>query len=305
MPLGSSQCPSHSGDVMDHSLIAAIASKLNVSPAELEVQSWREGRIVCHARSRHGYLVAKASTVPGAFDQEAHAMRVLKCIGIPVSDLFAFETGPPALLVATWAHGHPINSTSDTATLREAGSILRRIHQMPATPPYSGVATLQEWIQGWFNTVMSWWIDVDDRASNLESSCIEWMQTVRSVLGGRSGSQILFDGRPEHFIVDDDGKLRLIDVADLQSGDPAMDVAVLELGAPGILTHVLEGYAPTNEESRSFEILVLFYIFLRAVSAAEWQTRMLNDEVGARHFLDRALATASGHRRLSGPGGQE
>jgi hypothetical protein len=81
-----------------------------------------------------------------------------------------------------------------------------------------------------------------------------------------------------------------------------MDLAVLELDASGILSNVLEGYAPTNEESRSFGRLVPFYVFLRAVSAAEWHSRMLDDEEEARRFLDIAFATGSRHRRFSGPG---
>ncbi|CAN5836905.1 hypothetical protein BH24CHL3_BH24CHL3_03460 [soil metagenome] len=302
MPLQSSQGSSHSGIVMDHSLIAAIARRLNASAADLEVLSWREGRIVCRARLGHGFLVAKASTALGAFDEEATAMRVLMGSGVPVSDLVAVKSGPPALLVAAWANGTPITAWSESETLRTVGSILKRIHEMPATPSYSGAPTLREWISGWFNTVMSWWTSVDDRAVRVELNCTEWMRTIRSILSDRRGSQILFDGRPEHFIVDDTGNLRLIDVSDLQSGDPAMDLAVLELGAPGILTHVLEGYAPTNEESRSFGCLVPFYVLLRAVSAAEWHSRMLDDEEEARRFLDIAFATVSGHRQLSGPG---
>ena len=62
-----------------------------------------------------------------------------------------------------------------------------------------------------------------------------------------AGTAILLDGRPQHVIVDDEGVVGLIDVADLDSGDPAMDLAVLELDEPGMCDAVLAGYRPGSD----------------------------------------------------------
>jgi hypothetical protein len=113
---------------------------------------------------------------------------------------------------------------------------------------------------------------------------------VKPLLAGRDGCLMLFDGRPEHFLMGPDGPVRLIDVADLQAGEAAMDLAVLELDAPGMLNLVIEGYGATGTEREAFGVLVPFLVFLRAVTAAEWQGRVLGDLDQSRRYLGKASA---------------
>jgi aminoglycoside phosphotransferase (APT) family kinase protein len=177
------------------------------------------------------------------------------------------------VLVATWAVGQPITSTTDPAVLAQVGLILRRIHSLPAGGPWSGHPTIDAWITAWVAIVLPWWrqTGVDER---LITALDDWLESIRPFLGDEHGTQMLFDGRPEHFLVDATNTLHLIDVADLQAGDPVMDLAVLELDAPGILEHVLTGYAPTPAELDRIHGLVSFYVALRALAGAEWQSRL-------------------------------
>jgi aminoglycoside phosphotransferase (APT) family kinase protein len=81
---------------------------------------------------------------------------------------------------------------------------------------------------------------------------------------------MLFDGRPEHFLVDEERVAGLIDLHDVQPGDAAMDLAVINLADPLLTAGVLAGYRPTSEELAVFRELVPFFTVLRALAAAEW-----------------------------------
>ncbi len=280
---------------MDQPLATFIINRLGITATDLEVLAWRDGRIVCRARTPIGDIVVKASEIRDEFEEEAIAMARLQAIGLPVSDVISIERGPPALLIASWANGNPITSTTDPDTLRKVGLILSRIHEQPAGPPFSGNESIAAWIEGWFGTVMRWWLAIDARSVELEAQCHQWLEAVKPVLAGRGGTMALFDGRPDHFLVDEGGNVRLIDVADLQPGDPAMDLAVLELDAPGILTHVLEGYAPVPSDREAITTLVPFYVFLRALSGAEWQHRMLGNDDATHLYLEVARRSLAQH----------
>jgi hypothetical protein len=173
---------------------------------------------------------------------------------------------------------------------REVGRILRRIHNVAAKGPYSSHPTILAWIKHWYGLVMAWWSEtggLDPLSWNVADG---WMAAVSQVLSGREGCLMLFDGRPEHFLVGPDGQVRLIDVADLQPGEAAMDLAVLELDAPGILPAVLDGYEATAEEHEVFGVLVPFLVFLRALSGAEWQGRMLDNAEESARYLAKGSA---------------
>ena len=67
------------------------------------------------------------------------------------------------------------------------------------------------------------------------------------MLEHRGGQLILFDGRPEHFLVTPTGEISLIDVAEVRAGDGLMDLAVLGLHEPLCLPGVLEAYGPFSD----------------------------------------------------------
>ncbi len=224
-------------------------------------------------------------------------MRKLAGMGIPVSEVVLVEPGPPAMLVSTWIEGEPVSAQAGPELLREVGRILRRIHREPAAGPLSSHPTILAWIEHWYGLVMAWWVGTGDVDAVTRSLADRWMTEVRPVLARREGCLMLFDGRPDHFLVGRGGQVSLIDVADLQAGEAAMDLAVLELDAPGMVSAVLDGYQASAEELAAFEVLVPFLVFLRALSGAEWQARMLDDEAGSRRYLAKARAALEAFRR--------
>jgi aminoglycoside phosphotransferase (APT) family kinase protein len=273
---------------MELSLVAAISARLGVDPARLTMLAGRDGRIVCRVSRDEGGLVAKASDRVNDFDEEARAMESLAGMGIPVSQVVMLEDGPPAMLVSRWLDGVPVSADSGADVWREVGRILRQIHNVAAKPPFSSHPTILAWIEHWYGLVMAWWSEtggLDPVSWNVADG---WMAAVSQVLAGREGCLMLFDGRPEHFLVGANGRVRLIDVADLQPGEAAMDLAVLELDAPGILPAVLDGYDATAEEREVFGVLVPFLVFLRALSGAEWQGRMVGNSEESARYLAKA-----------------
>lgn len=105
---------------------------------------------------------------------------------------------------------------------------------------------------------------------------------------------MLFDARPEHFLVDDGGAVHLIDLHDLGPGDAAMDLAALHLDDPLLTSGVLHGYRPSDQEREAFDRLIPFFTVIRALASAEWnQRRKQNSRVaGLIHRAGQELASA-------------
>lgn len=278
-------------------LLDLVVSRLEVEPGQVAVLASRQERLVCRVARAEGDLVAKVSTHRGDFEQESRAMRRLAGMGIPVSEVVLVEPGPPAMLVSHWVEGEPISVDSGARASGEVGRILRRIHRERAVGPFSGHATIGAWIEHWYGLVIAWWAESGDLEPVTRDIADRWLAEARPVLADRHGRLMLFDGRPEHFLVGPGGRVALIDVADLQAGEAAMDLAVLELDAPGILPAVLDGYEATAEERGAFDVLVPFLVFLRALSGAEWRGRVLGDEAESRRYLAKARALLSERER--------
>lgn len=273
----------------DHVLLGAIASHLSVQPSSLTVLAHRAGRVICAADTAHGQVVAKASTAPHEFSREAAAMHRLAGEGLPVSQVIDLVGGPPAILVADWAEGEPVNATSAPAALASVGRILARIHCLPADGRYSGIhATIVAWVTTWVRDVVTWWSERHDSPPSASERTDQWINAILPTLDSRRGTMILFDGRPEHFLLDRRGAVHMIDVADLMPGDPIMDLAVFELHAPNTLDHVLAGYEPSPAELTAADTLMPFYRYLFHVAGAEWMLRNANHVEAANWHLARA-----------------
>jgi hypothetical protein len=271
------------------SLIEALANRLAISPADLTVLAHRPGRVICTAVTAHGQVVGKASTTPHEFDREAAAMHRLAGVGLPVSQVIDLAGGPPAILVAGWAEGEPFSATSAPAALASVGQIMARVHRLPAEGPYSGIhATIAGWVTTWVRDAARWWSARDDSPASVIGRTDQWIDAILPILDSRSGTTILFDGRPEHFLLDHRGAVRMIDVADLMRGDPIMDLAVFELHAPGTLGHLLAGYQPSPTELTAGDTLMPFYRYLFHVAGAEWMLRNANHIEAADWHLARA-----------------
>jgi Ser/Thr protein kinase RdoA (MazF antagonist) len=284
---------------MNQHLIGAVADHLAVPVASVTVLTARPDRAVCSVSTPQGKLVAKVSTTPHAFDSEAAAMQRLSGLGLPVSRVIEIAAGPPSLLVADFAEGVPVTTDASPAILANIGETLARLHRLSTGGPYSGHPTIEAWVTAWAHDLVGWWSGRDDAPAGVVERTEQWLAAIQPTLASRAGTMILFDGRPEHFIVDGRGTVRMIDVADLMPGDPVMDFAVFELFAPGSQDRVLAGYKPSSTLLAAVGTLGPFYRYLRHLAGAEWKLRMGIRDASSAWHLTHAQALLDQHAPVS------
>ena len=276
----------------DGPLLAAVVAELGVAAAAVGVLTRRDGRLVGRTLLPSGIeVVVKASATAGEFGAEAAAVQALGVAGLPVSQVRVLSAGPPSVIALDWTPGRSVRADDPVRVRRQVVDLLCRIHALPAQAPYGGInADLLAWIDGWCGYAVQWWARQDGVTAADVGKAQAWYQRVRPLIADRTGSLIMLDGVPDHFVVDPDGRVRLIDVANLQPGDPVMDLAVLHLHAPGLFADVLAGYHQAEVSDRQLGELLPSYVFLRALAAAEWHSSVLHDGAGAAAWLRRAAA---------------
>lgn len=246
----------------------------------------RPGKHVAKVVCGDEAFVVKIDAAPGSFAPELAAIARLGSAGLPVPTVVGSGHDHPPHLVMRWIDGEPLTSASPVRARREAGALLRRVHDLPAGPPYSGSATIDACMAGWLNFALPWWGSHGGTATQV-SAAWDWFHRLQPLLATRGGHLTLFDGRPEHFIVAGDTVAGMIDLHDTCAGDPAMDLAVLAVTDPDLLDEVLVGYGPTASEDAVFAELVPFYLLLRRIAAAEWEM-MHGDPARTPALLERA-----------------
>ncbi|WP_189332873.1 phosphotransferase [Actinoplanes ianthinogenes] len=266
-----------------------MATETGAAPDAVEMLTHRHGRLVCRATLPSGAeVVVKVTTSAGQFAAEVAAVAVLKAAGLPVSRVRAVRDGPPSVIVLDWTPGRAIGADDNVPLRHEVLEILGKVHRLPAAPPYGGVnPDLVTWIDGWCHHALHWWARRGEIDPTGVGVARRWYRRVRPLIAGRAGSMIMMDAPPDHFIVGPGDRVRLIDVAELQPGDPVMDLAVLSLHAPGILAGLLDRYDQAELDDRHLSELLPFYVFLRAVAAAQWSAHVL-DPAGCATWLSRA-----------------
>jgi Ser/Thr protein kinase RdoA (MazF antagonist) len=280
---------------MNQHLIGAVADHFAVPIASVTVLTTRPDRAVCWVRTPGGQVIAKVSTTPHAFDGEAAAMQRLAGLGLPVSRVIEIATGPPSLLVAEFAESVPVTSDASPAILASVGELLARVNSVPAEGPYSGHPTIEAWVTVWSGDLVGWWSERDNAPAAVVERTAQWLAAIQPTLASRRGTMILLDGRPEHFIVDGRGTVRMIDVADLMPGDPVMDLAVFELFAPGSHDQILAGYKPSPALVAATAVLLPFYRYLRHLAGVEWKIRMGIRDASSGWHLTHAQALLDQH----------
>lgn len=271
--------------------LVALAARFGLRPTR--VLQTGPGRATLQARDHAGErFVLKTNAAPGELAADVDANALLAAEGLPVPEIVAYVDGPPSVLVLRWIDGHPISSRSPSEAQWEAGRMLRTVHRLPGGPPYSGQPSIHGWIIAWTEELAAWWPSVggtDAQVRRLRG----WLDDLAPVLADRSGSLTLFDGRAEHVLVRSGHVVGLIDLHDVGPGDPAMDLAVLGLTDPNLITGVLSGYGAA-EPADELPELIGFYLLLRRLAGAEWQLR-LGSELDGRLLLDLAVRQADGH----------
>ncbi len=202
---------------------------------------------------------------------EVTANERLAAAGIPVPRILAQHDD---YLMMEWIAGEALSSASPNPAQLEAGRILRRVHQLGGGPPWAGNTDYADWMAGWLNHCLAWWQPGPSRAREIWAR----FRQLEPLLETRGHDLILFDGRPDHFIVREGTIASVIDLSELRSGDGAMDVAVMAVSDPLLLPGVLAGYGPPTPDRE----LLDFYLLLRRLSHAEWN-------------LTHGLPAAAGH----------
>jgi aminoglycoside phosphotransferase (APT) family kinase protein len=233
----------------------------------------RAGRVVARIDTNNGPAILKADTMPDAFGVEVAAIGRLAAAGLPVPKVLIHAPGPPDILILSWTDGEALSRRSTPWAQQDAGRILRRIHDLGAEPQFSGQPTVDAWISEWLDEVVGWWRTEGGGTQEQAARLRRWHHTLHPTLSSRGGDLMLFDGRPEHFLVDDTQVVGLIDLHDVGPGDAAMDLAVIHLADPLLTPGVLRGYEPSRREKAEFDALVPFFTVIRALAGAQWHHR--------------------------------
>ncbi len=243
-----------------------------------------ESSIVLRIETDRGTVVLKGKTEAERPATEFATNQLLRDAGVPVAPLIAYGDEPVAYLVCGWLEGSPLSSASSTSAQRKAGALLRQIHDRGGGPPYSGNQTWEGWMEGWLNHALAWWRDSGGADTSSVDAAWAAFRSLEPTLATRGHHFILFDGRPEHFLTIDDEISGIVDLELARGGDGAMDLGVMGVSDPQLLTEVLTGYGPDPAEAQILDRLVPFYVFLRRLAAAEWKLAR-GEDGAASHIL--------------------
>lgn len=215
-------------------------------------------------------VVIKSRPDATAIAQEVARNHKLTQAGLPISPIIGHGEEPTPHLVLKWIEGKPLSSSSPVQAQREAGELLRKAHSLGGQPPFFGNHTWDEWMRGWLNHALPWWQSHADIANERVAKVWQRFEELQPLLNTRGYDFMLYDGRPEHFLVKGNRIAGIIDVMEARAGDAAMDLGVFCVTDPDLLKEVLNGYQPTDKEQEIFAELVPFYTFLRRLAAVEW-----------------------------------
>ena len=264
--------------------IAALVALHNLSPGPVVLLVERSDQVVARVETTVGPVVVKASLKGETIATEIQTNRRFAALGFPVATLLAHGQDPAPYLITTWIAGEALSAGSPPDTLREVGVLLRKIHRLGGGPPYAGNATWEAWMEGWLHHALPWW-QRQGKASEADvASAWRGFEKRRVLLARRGFDFILFDGRPEHFLVRQGKLAGLIDLGEARAGDAMMDLAVLGVLEPRLLPGILAGYAPTPEEDEVIQQLLPFYLFLRRLAAAEWNLMVGTPSIAQQAF---------------------
>lgn len=252
-------------------------------------------RAVFETISPHGPVVVKVDTSMARHRKEDSVLRTAAHNGLPVPTIVGAEDGPPSLLVLDRIDGVPLRPGVDGAAWRQAGRVLRRLHDLdwPAAAGPSGWSG-----RNWHDHFL-WWVDherdrlladhslpvtvVDQMHRYLSSTFVSMAEPDRHLLHG--------DCQADHYLVTP-GSSRIaavLDFGDAVLGDPVWDLAILTLGAPDMLGQVLRGYRPEESTERRTHQLLSAYQLIRRLGSARWMREHgqphAPDLDAARHIL--------------------
>ncbi|GGJ43237.1 hypothetical protein [Deinococcus roseus] len=257
----------------------------------------RATRKVHFVQTPQGKHVLKLDATAGIFEAEVQAVKHLQALGFPVQEVLLVQAGPPAVLLMSWWEGEAISHLGLAATLETLSRQLQRLHQQPGwLPPPQGLIWA-DWMQGWLNHALFYWKSTGQAPERAADQVNLWFAKLVPLMQHRGQQLILFDGKPEHFLETPAGEVVWIDVAELRSGDPLMDLSVLEVNHPPLATSLRQHHPALDSTEQQ---LFRFYVFLRALAAAEWNEKELGGADRERFLQLAACHFAAGQQEDSG-----
>lgn len=218
------------------------------------------GRWVAQAHTADASLAVKAVDGSGSLDREVAAARTLTELGVPVAEVVADLGGDPHVIVSTWAPGVPLTSAMPHGAHVAAGAVLACLHDAPCPDRRAS------WFLERAPELLDWWAPHAPGPHSPDAVRAKLAELFAAT--AEAGTWGLFDARPDHMLVAGDG-VRLIDVENLASFDPAMDVATCATFDPDLLPGLLTGYRSPCPSSIGARIPA--YVVLRALAAARWR----------------------------------
>ena len=218
--------------------------------------------------------VVKVDSVPARSARETAALRLIRDRAIPVPEpLHHIDPvgADPAVLVLARIDGTALSGHLSSATWREAGFALRRIHATLPSPEFGEPRPLREHVEEWHEREMRRSSDNGLLTMAHRHAIHGLLSPVWQAMAEAPQCLVHGDAQAEHFLIGPDRRIAaVVDFADAHVGDPVCDLAVLTLDHPGQLDAVLSGYRPARSTRERIAALIEPYRILRRVAAANW-----------------------------------
>lgn len=264
-----------------------ICQHEGLRPESFQILAQQLTRLVAKVETDFGSVVLKADTTPNDATWDARNIKLLASANFPVQKILAQGEDPVSYIILSWIEGEPLSIESPLAAQFEAGQLLYRIHHLENRPPYEREYGWDAWMKGWLDVVLPWWGKQEGVKPQAVEAAWRGFESLKPLLAARGNQYMLQDGRPEHFLIQEDRIVGLIDVHDGQAGDGGMDLGVIGVFDEPLLKNMLKGYQMDKEEQEALDHLIPFYVFLRRLAAAEWHSRFGSTSI-SKHALKLA-----------------
>jgi aminoglycoside phosphotransferase (APT) family kinase protein len=213
----------------------------------------------------------KADSRPGFAAAEVSAQHHAAAAGVPVSEIVECCEEPVPALAMEWAPGRALHGLRDADAWREAGRVLRLLHE--AVPLWVRDKPWVDFVSDWFAADLSYLVDQRGLERSVAEAAASRVKEVQPLMRAAPTTWLHGDCQAAHFLVDPKSTRisAVLDWGDAQPGDPVMDFAVMTLFDDGpVLDPVLDGYGATDDLRERTHALLPLYQAVRGAGAARW-----------------------------------
>lgn len=216
-------------------------------------------------------IILKVYTESKALQREFEVAEKARHVGVPIPEMIGLDLQEYTVLAMKQVMGTPLHTQNKNA-IREAGTYLRKFHEIGAQPPFSGGQCKWEMFVLWWafkeiESLSSLKLYSQRESDHLKSR----FKKIQSTLQDRPIVLLHGDLQAEHILVDRelDKVVAFLDFADAQPGDPLLDIAVLTLWNHAMTDPFLEGYE-SIENTEETQNLISHYRLLRHLAEIPW-----------------------------------